>query len=335
MKSLTNKQRFLILVPILVLSMIILLYLSMNIGFIQISVPNIIKTFFGGGTEEESIVLWIFRIPKTAVSVVVGMCLAVSGAVMQGVTRNPIATPSMLGVTSGASLGTLIVIYLSDKGQGMAMSLPIASVLGGLAAFSIVYGLAVRFELSPTKLILNGIAVNSCIGAISLVLSLKLSSDAYTYRSLVMAGSLNYATWDMIAIALLIALPLLAFVIYKAFHLNILNLNEEMGIGLGLDMVKERRNLLYVTVLLSSVAAYIAGGIGFIGMIAPHIAKRVVGSNYKLFLPLSVFIGMNLVMIADVVARIFSAFDTNIPIGTLISIMGAPYLLYLLFAEDR
>ncbi len=335
MKSLTNKQRFAILVPILIITMIILLYLSMNIGFIPISMTNIWQTLIGNGTEEESIVLWIFRIPKTAVSIVVGMCLAVSGAVMQGVTRNPLATPSMIGVSSGASLGTLLVIYFSDQGQGMLISLPLAAVLGGLASFSIVYFLALRFELSPIKLILNGIAINSCIGAISLVISLRLSSDAYTYRSLVMAGSLNYATWDMIGISLIIALPLLAFVIYKAFHLNILNLNEEMGIGLGLDMKKERRNLLYVTVILSSVAAYIAGGIGFIGMIAPHIAKRIVGSNYKLFLPLSVFIGMNLVMFADVIARVFSSFDTNIPIGTLISIMGAPYLLYLLFAEDR
>ncbi len=335
MKRLTNKQRFAILVPLLIITMIIMLYLSMNIGFIPISVSNIFQALIGNGSNEENIILWIFRIPKTAVSIIVGMCLAVSGAVMQGVTRNALATPSMIGVSSGAGLGTLIVIYLSDKGQGMLISLPLASVLGGLIAFSIVYGLALRFELSPTKLILNGIAINSCIGAISLILSLRLSSDAYTYRSLIMAGSLSYATWDMIAIAAVVALPLLIYVIYKAFHLNILNLNEEMGIGLGLDMVKERRNLLYVTVILSSVAAYIAGGIGFIGMIAPHIAKRIVGSNYKLFLPLSIFIGMNLVMLADVVARIFSSFDTNIPIGTLISIMGAPYLLYLLFAEDR
>ncbi len=335
MKSLTNKQRFGILIPILVATMLVLSYLSMNIGYIPISVERIFQTLIGNGSEEENIVLWTLRLPKTAVSVVVGMCLAVAGAVMQGVTRNALATPSMIGINSGASLATLIVIYLSDKGLGMIMPLPVASVLGGLATFTIVYGLALRFDLSPVKLILNGIAINSCIGAISLVLSMGLSSDAYTWRSLIMAGSLSYATWDMIAIALAVTLPLLAFVLYKAFHLNILNLNEEMGIGLGLDLKKERRNLLYVTVILSSVAAYIAGGIGFIGMVAPHIAKRIVGSNYKLFLPLSVFIGMNIVLLADVVSRILANNDASIPIGTLISILGAPYLLYLLFAEDR
>ncbi len=335
MKTLTNKQRYGLLIPFLLVTMVILSYLSMNIGYIPITVDRILQTLIGNGTQEENLVLWVVRLPKTAVSVVVGMCLAVAGAVMQGVTRNPLATPSMIGINSGASLATLIVIYLNDKGFGMVLPQPIASVLGGIVTFTIVYSLALRFELSPVKLILNGIAINSCIGAISLVMSMKLSSEAYTMRSLVMAGSLSYATWDMIAIAVVVALPLLAFVIYKAFHLNILNLNEEMGIGLGLDLKKERRNLLYVTVVLSSVAAYIAGGIGFIGMVAPHIAKRIVGSNYKLFLPLSVFIGINIVLLADVVSRILANNDASIPIGTLISLLGAPYLLYLLFSEDR
>ncbi len=335
MNKLTNKQRFNVLVPFLVIAMIILSYLSMNIGYIEIPVDRIIQTLFMQGTEQEATVLFEFRLPKTAVAIVVGMCLAIAGAVMQGVTRNPLATPSMIGVTSGSSLATLIVIYLSDKGLGMVLPLPIAAVLGGLGAFTIVYGLALRFNLSPVKLILNGIAINSCIGAVSLILSMRLSSEAYTYRSLVMAGSLSYATWDMILIAFLVAVPLLIYVVYKAFHLNILNLNEEMAIGLGLDLAKERKKLLYVTVLLSSVSAYIAGGIGFIGMIAPHIAKRIVGSNYKLFLPLAVMIGIVIVLLSDVFVRILSVYDANVPIGTLISLLGAPYLLYLLFAQDR
>ncbi len=335
MNKLTNKQRFNFLLPFLIIAMIILSYLSMNIGYIAIPVDRILQTLFLQGTEQEATVLFQFRLPKTAVAIVVGMCLAIAGAVMQGVTRNPLATPSMIGVTSGSSLATLIVIYLSDKGLGMVLPLPIAAVLGGLAAFTIVYALALRFNLSPVKLILNGIAINSCIGAVSLILSMRLSSEAYTYRSLVMAGSLSYATWDMILIAFAVTIPLLIYVVYKAFHLNILNLNEEMAIGLGLDLAKERRKLLYVTVLLSSISAYVAGGIGFIGMIAPHIAKRIVGSNYKLFLPLAVMLGIVIVLLADVFVRVLSIYDANVPIGTLISLLGAPYLLYLLFAEDR
>ena len=335
MKNLTNKQRCYILIPIFVVTIIVLTYLSMNIGYISISVSEVFQTLIGNGTRENEITLWTLRLPKTAVAIISGMCLAVAGAVMQGVTRNPLATPSMIGVNSGASLAILLVVYASDKGLGMPVPLPLAAVLGGLVTFTIVYGLALRYSLSPVKLILNGIAINSCIGAISLVLSMKLSADAYTWRSLIMAGSLSYATWDMILVALIVSVPLIGFVVYKAFHLNILNLNEEMAIGLGLNLKKERKNLLYVTVILSSVVAYIAGGIGFIGMIAPHIAKRIVGSNYKLFLPLAAFIGMNMILVADLIARLLSNIEADVPIGTLLSLIGAPYLLYLLFAEDR
>lgn len=335
MKALSNKQRLYILMPILLGCMLVLAYYSMNIGHIPITPDRILQTLMGNGTEDENLVLFILRLPKTAVAIIVGICLAVSGAVMQGVTRNPLATPSMLGVSSGASLGTLIVIYLYDKGFGMVMPEPLAAVAGGMLAFVTVYSLALKYSLSPVKLILNGIAINSCIGAISLVLSMKLSSDAYTLRTVIMGGSLGYATWPMILMAVCMTVPLLMYVIYKAIHLNILNLGDEMAVGLGINLIKERKKLLYVTVILTSVSAYIAGGISFIGMIAPHIAKRIVGSNYKYFMPLAIMIGIDIVLLSDVLSRLLASSGTDVPIGTLISIIGAPYLLYLLFAEDR
>ena len=335
MSKLTNKQRTLILLPILFVAIVIFSYYSMSIGYIDISPSRILQSLIGEGTADENLVIFLLRLPKTAVAILVGICLTVSGAVMQGVTRNPLATPSMIGVSSGASLGTLILIYLYDKGFGMIMPEPLAAILGGVIAFMIVYSLALKFDLSPVKLILNGIAINSCIGAISLVLSMKLSADAFTMRSVIMGGSLSYASWDMIFIATVITIPLLIYVIYKALHLNILNLGDEMAIGLGVNLIVERKKLLYSTVILTSVAAYISGGIGFVGMIAPHIAKRIVGSNFKYFMPLAIFIGINLVLLADVVSRILANNNTDIPVGTLISIIGAPYLLYLLFAKDR
>ena len=335
MRTLTNKQRTSYLVPMFIITLIFLSYLSMNIGYIEISVQNVIQTLFGNGTREEILAMWIVRLPKAAVAILVGLCLSVSGAVMQGVTRNPLATPSMIGVSAGSNLGVLIVILMVDKGLSMPIPTPLAAVIGGVLAFMLVYALTMKYNLSPIKLILNGIAINSCLGAITLALSMKLSEDGYLMRSLFMAGSLSYATWPMIGLATIITLPLLGYVIYKAFYLNILNLNEELAIGLGLDLKKERKKLLYVTVVLTSVSAYIAGGISFIGMIAPHIAKRIVGSNYKLFMPLAVLIGTNIVLIADVFCRILSVNGADIPVGTLISIIGAPYLLYLLFTQDR
>ena len=335
MKHLTNEKRSILLLLLLTALFLFMAIMSINIGDVALTLDQILAALTGNGSKTEHLLLWVVRMPRAAVAMLVGITLAVAGAVMQGVTRNPLATPSMVGISSGASLATLIVIYLYDRGLGFLFPLPMAAILGGLGTFTLVYFLALRFDLSPVKLILNGIAINSCIGAVNLLLTMKLSDVAYTMKDVVMGGSLTYATWDMIGIATLITIPCIVFIIYKAIHLNILNLGEEIAVGLGINLKRERKHLLYATVILSSVCAYIAGGIGFIGMIAPHIAKRLVGPNYKYFLPLSICLGADLVLFADIVSRYLVNNGQFVPIGTLISLIGAPYLLYLLFAEDR
>ncbi len=331
----SNKNRFIIFFFGLIAILIGMTCYSINIGEYPVSVDRVLATLFGMGDDKENLVIWVVRMPRTATAVLVGICLSVSGAVMQGVTRNPIATPSMLGVTSGSSLGMLIVVFLYDQGLGMTIGRPLGALVGGFMAFGIVYTLALKNNLSPIKLILNGIAINSCIGAISLIISMKLTSNAYTTVSLNSGGSLTSADWQTIGIGYLIMIPCVLFVVYKAYYLNILNLGEEMAVCLGINLKKERRSLLFVTVILTSISAYVAGGIGFVGMIAPHIAKRLVGPNFKIFLPVSIFLGGNLVIIADIISRIIVKGNSFIPVGTIISLIGAPYLLYLLFTEDR
>lgn len=338
MAKLTNKQRTKILLPVFIGFLFCGLIWSINIGYTPLSIDRIIATIFGFGDAKENFIIWDIRIARTVVAIFVGMCLAASGAIMQGVTRNPLATPNMIGVSSGASFGILLVVFMYDKGLPMLMPYPIAAVIGGFLVFGIVYGLALKHDLSPTKLILNGIAVNSCIGAVSLLLTIKLSDDAYLMLTLSQAGNLTFASWKMIFIGFAVAIPCLIYVFYSTFCLNILNLDDDLAIGLGLDLRKERNKLLCITILLTSVSVYVAGTIGFVGLIAPHIAKRIVGSNFKLFLPISMCFGAGLVMFADIVAKILVN-DINgalyVPVGITISILGAPYLLYLLFTQDR
>lgn len=331
----SNQLRFATMFPGLILLMFGLVCYSINIGVYPVPLDRVIATLFGMGDPEENLVIWTVRMPRTATAMLVGMCLAISGAVMQGVTRNPIATPSLLGVSSGSSLGMILIIYFYDQGLGMTIGRPIAALLGGFAVFGVVYSLGLKHNLSPIKLILNGIAVNSCVGAITTILQMRLSANAYTTMTVTMGGSLTNADWQTIAIGYAITLPCLAYVIYKCYCLNILNLGEEMAIGLGIDLRKERKYLLFVTIILTSVSTYVAGGIGFIGMIAPHISKRLVGPNFKLFLPVSVFLGANIVIVADIISREIVKNSSFIPVGTIISLIGAPYLLYLLFTEDR
>lgn len=331
----SNQIRFLYFFSGLIICLIALTCYSINIGTYPIPIDRVLATLFGFGEETENLVIWSVRMPRTATAILVGLCLAVSGAVMQGVTRNPIATPSLLGVSSGSSLGMILIIYLYDQGLGMTLGRPIAALLGGFAVFAIVYTLGLKHNLSPIKLILNGIAVNSCVGAITTILQMRLSANAYTTMSITMGGSLTNADWQTIAIGYAITIPCIIFVIYKCYCLNILNLGEEMAIGLGIDLKKERKYLLFTTIILTSVSTYVAGGIGFIGMIAPHIAKRLVGPNFKLFVPVAVFLGTNIVIIADIISREIVKNSSFIPVGTIISLIGAPYLLYLLFTEDR
>lgn len=338
MKSLSNRKRTRLLLPIFIMLLFAGLIWSINIGYTPMSVTRILATIFGMGDTKENFVIWDIRIPRTVVAIFVGVCLSAAGAVMQGVTRNPLATPNMIGVSSGASFGILLVVFLFDKGFPMLVPYPIAAVIGGFIVFSLVYGLAMKHNLSPTKLILNGIAVNSCIGAVSLLLTIQLSDDAYLMLTLSQAGDLTYASWKMIFIGLAVAIPCLIYIFYSAFSLNVLNLDDDLAIGLGINLRKERKLLLCITILLTSVSVYVAGTIGFVGLIAPHIAKRIVGSNFKLFLPISMCFGAGLVMFADIVSKILIN-DINsalyVPVGITISILGAPYLLYLLFVQDR
>ncbi len=338
MRNLSNKKRTIILLPIAIGMLFFGIVWSANIGTTKMEVSRIIATLFGFGDTRENFIIWNLRIPRTIVAIFAGVCLAASGAVMQGVTRNALATPSMIGVSSGASFGILMSVYMIDKGMPSIVPYPIAAIIGGFVVFSLVYGLAVRHNLSPTKLILNGIAVNSCIGAVTLLITMRLSADAYLMLTLSQAGNLTYATWKMIFIGIAVAVPCLCYVFYKTFCLNILNLGDEMAIGLGIDLKKERKVLLYITIILTSASVYVAGSIGFVGLIAPHIAKRIVGSNFKLFLPISMCFGAGLVVCADLLSRILvNTINTElyVPVGIIISILGAPYLLYLLFAQDR
>lgn len=338
MKHLSNKRKAQVLLPFFFAALFGGLIWSINIGFTPLEIDRIVATLFGQGDDKEKFIIWELRIPRTVVAMFVGACLAASGAVMQGVTRNPLATPSMLGVSSGASLGILMVIFIYDQGGPMLLPYPVAAVVGGCTVFALVYGLALRHNLSPNKLILNGIAINSCIGSISLIITMRLSTDAFLMQSLAQAGNLTYATWKIIGTGFCIALPCLMYVFYSTFVLNVLNLDDELAIGLGLNLKRERKILLVITVILTSVSVYVAGSIGFVGLIAPHIAKRLVGSNFKLFLPISMCFGAGLVMFADIIAKILVN-DINkalyVPVGVTISILGAPYLLYLLFTQDR
>lgn len=303
---------------------------SMYAGTMDVSWERIIQTLIGNGTVNETKALWRFRIPRSITAMLAGLALSLAGVVMQGVTGNEIATPSLLGITSGSSLGVVVLIYLKKAGYPLdAIPLPLGAVLGGFFIFYILYLLSLKSALSPSRFILNGIAVSSCIGAVITILTYRFSPYDIQYMNIVMSGSLTGASWNKIFFVLPVLAVSVWYLLYKSRYLNILNLGDEIAIGFGVNLLKERKKLLYMTVLLSSVAAYLAGGLSFIGLLAAHISRKLVGGSFKRLIPATILVGMLFMVIADGLARTVFA-PEEIPVGNMLSLIGSPYLIYLL-----
>lgn len=322
-------------IGILILLTLSIFILSMNVGVVKLSPLEVIKVLLGQGDGFQNIVLWDIRLPRACVAAVVGVSLGIAGTVMQGVTGNEIATPGMLGITSGASLGVLASIYLNSLFPELTrLAAPVCAMLGGLFVFAIVYTLSLTSNLSPAKLILNGIAINSCIGAFTVLLVYRLSPSETTYINIVLTGSITGANFK----DLWIALPFIGFGLFCLFYkircLNILTLGEEISIGLGVDLLKERKMFLCLAVLLASISSFLVGGLNFVGLLSSHIARKLVGNNYEKLVPTSALVGVVVMLLSDMLARTLFV-PSELPIGSMVSLLGTPYLMYILLKTDR
>lgn len=322
---------FIILLAIFSVSLVIL---SMNVGVVKLTPVQILNTLIGNGSAYDSLVLWDIRLPRAFTACVVGIALSVSGAVMQGVTGNEIATPGMLGITSGASLGVLSTIYLRQYISFIRLAVPVCAMLGGLLVFSIVYALSIKSKLSPAKLILNGLAINSCIGAFTVLLVYRLSPGETTYINIVLNGTITSANFSDLFIALPFVFLITVYIFNKTRYLNILTLGEELSVGLGVNLLKERRKLLFASVLLASVSSFLVGGLTFVGLLASHVSRKLVGGNYQKLLPVSVFVGIIVMLVSDMLARTMFV-PSELPIGNMVSLIGTPYLMYVLLKTDK
>jgi iron complex transport system permease protein len=324
-----------LLILFLIVSTILI---SMNLGLIRISPIEIARTLAGRGTAEQETVLLFFRLPRIVIAVLVGAGLAVSGAILQGIARNGLADPGLLGINAGAGLGvaTYIVIASSHEGSirlvgGLAQTfmLPVIALVGGGLAAALIYVLAWKRGVSAVRLILVGIAVSIAMNAVLLVVLTRMTRGQANYTNIWITGSIWGTNWNFVLALLPWIVVLVPLVIYKARVLNVLNLGDTLANGLGMPVEFERRVLLTAAVGLAAASVAVAGGVGFVGLIGPHIARRLVGVNHKALLPTSALIGSLLLIVADTVGHNLFA-PTEIPVGVVIAVIGAPYFLYLL-----
>lgn len=310
--------------------------ISMNTGYTKLSPLDTLRTLFGGGTDKENLVLFDFRLPRIVISMLVGMGLALSGCIIQGVSKNALADPGLLGINAGA--GLMVILYVMFFGAQSFLSiftLPFLALSGAGVTAIIIYGLAFKKNqgIVPMRLILTGVAVQAGISALTTLLVVKLDETRFTFVATWQAGSIWGSNWKFVMALLPWLLLLIPYVLYKARVLDVLNMSDDVAYSLGASVEKERRALLTASVALAASCVAVSGSISFVGLIVPHLARKLVGPKHAFLLPTCALTGAVLVSAADTIARVIVQ-PSQIPTGIMVAIIGAPYFLYLL-AKSR
>lgn len=308
--------------------------ISTGLGDMKISPLSVVSVFFGGGTEMEKLVVHSFRLPRIIVALVVGMSLAVAGGILQGMIRNPLASPDILGITGGAS--TAVVLFLaifSDKNNALTVSIqwmPLAAFVGAILAGLLVYIFAWKNGVSPVRLVLIGIGLSALFQALTTMLMLLGPIYRASQANIWITGTVYGSTWENVFTIVPWAFTLMFLAFFMARKVNVLGLGDDVATSVGTHVQKLRFVLLLISTALIGSSVAFAGGIGFVGLMAPHMARRLVGSVYGALLPVSALLGAILVMVADLIGRtLFSPLE--IPAGVFTAGIGAPYFIYLLF----
>ncbi|MBO4400641.1 MAG: iron ABC transporter permease [Selenomonadaceae bacterium] len=279
-------------------------------------------------SETERQILENIRLPRTIVALLVGINLSLSGAILQAVMKNPLADPHIIGISSGAGLfGIAAMLIFNDTG---ALVTP-AAFLGALLAAALIYLLAWKDGIRPIRVILAGVAVSAFLGA-GISALLIFYSEKVHGALLFMVGGLSARSWQHVELLYPYTLAGAVLTFLAARHLNVLQLGDEVAKGLGLRVNLTRTFLIALAALLAASAVCVVGLLGFVGLIIPHTARLLVGSDYRFLLPSAALLGAAVVTFSDTVARVLFA-PAELPVGILMAILGAPFFLYLLRRE--
>ncbi|GLX70295.1 FecCD family ABC transporter permease [Paenibacillus glycanilyticus] len=326
-------RRSIFVISVLFIGIIVAFLISMNTGVIRMSPLDVIKTLVGYGTDQQHLVLFDFRLPRILIAILIGMGLAVSGAVLQALTRNALADPGIIGINSGAGMVILLyVAFYSAPTSAPVYLLPILAWLGGGVAALLVFMISYRRHkgLSSNRLVLNGVAISSGFSAVTILVSLRINPEQFQFVQTWLAGSIWSKDWNYVSALLPFIVVLLPFVYFKSQTINVLNLGAPLATGLGAAVAKQQIWLLAAAVGLASSCVAVSGSIGFVGLIAPHLARRLVGQRYQTLLPTTALVGGLLVLVADTLGR-WILQPSEIPTGIVVAVIGAPYFLYLMF----
>lgn len=328
-----KQKKFLYIIILLTLLIIGWFFVSLSTGVIQIAPGDVLKTLFNSGTVRQELILFDFRLPGILLAILIGAGLAVSGVILQGITQNDLADPGILGINTGAGLAVVLFLFFF-RGTIDATStlsiymMPLFALIGAVGAAALIYVLAWNKGVNPIRLVLVGIGVNAGFSAALVIFQLKMDPQDYRQATVWLTGDIWNANWNFVFALLPWILLLIPYALHKANALNALNLGDSVASGLGSHVEKERMTLLLTAVALAGACVAAGGGIAFLGLVVPHIARKIIGPMHQYIIPISTLIGALLLMVADTVSK--NLLPTDIPVGIVVSILSVPYFVYLL-----
>jgi iron complex transport system permease protein len=300
-------------------------FVSVGAGPVAISPPDAFRALFTERSGLSHQIVFNLRLPRALCGALCGACLAVSGALLQGVLRNPLASPGVIGVSSGAGFfGMLIIAAFPAYGY----LIPPAAFIGGLLATLCIYFLAWKNGINPTRMILAGVAVSTFLRA-GIDALMVFFPDRLVGLASFSVGGLSGATWSKVWMLLPYALAGLLLALLLAQPLNVLLLGDEAATGLGVRVEGTRLACIATASLLAAAAVSVAGLLGFVGLIAPHVVRLLIGSDERYLLPAAALGGASLVMLCDTLGRVIAP-PIEVPVGIILAVLGAPFFLYLL-----
>ena len=333
-----KKKKIKITCIILTILLIISCLVSLCWGTYKMSPMEDLDTLMGNGSRLQNTAVMSIRLPRVLVGIFVAIALSTAGAVLQTLTKNDLADPGIIGINAGAAVAAVIFItystgfYYKELGDLSIFVLPFMAMIGAAVTAIIIYVMSSRGGIRPKRLLLIGIGLNAGLNAFISFVTFRGGVGDYNRVLIWTSGSLWGSGWNYAKVIIPIVAIFFLIILFNHKRLDVLNMSNELAISLGLNINRERKKFLSIAVILAASATAFAGNIGFLGLISPHIAKRLVGSYHKKFIVISAIISSIIVLIADAVSRnLFSPIE--IPVGITVSIFGVPYFIYLMMKE--
>ncbi|ASS98436.1 iron ABC transporter [Geobacillus sp. T6] len=327
MSSLTYGKKAIWISVIVGLGIVLLMIVSLVSGPFFVPIPKVLDVLLHDDGSKARTVVWNLRFPRALLAVLIGANLAVAGAMMQCLTKNPMAEPKIMGVSAGAAAMVVLIEYFF-AGLPLLFFSPLV-FLGAAVGGALVYSLSLkRGTLSPVRLTLAGVAVSAFLHAITVGILVLLGQDAAAVYAW-LAGGLNGLTWRHVSLIAPWSLAGLLLSIMIASKMDLLELGDDTAKGLGVHVGILKTVMAVMIIILAGSAVSVSGVIGFIGLIIPHIVRKMVGVNYTYIVPVSALCGGMLLLTADLLARLVAQ-PIELPVGVFTAAIGCPYFLYLI-----